>query len=280
MSTPETLTAPSNGPAIQSTAETVLAEAQSLVGSAEASGATATPTSDGEAPEGAEGAVEIEDVGDDGAPRKRNLSWSDAIKQVPPDIARLMKQMQGDYTRKTQELASERKNFLREREALMAGAKNLNDKGELPEYDPFNEDSIKARIEQEVTRRLREVLEPMQQEYEVMQAEDSYQSFLAEHPEFKTDKALRSEVQTMLEGNTSLDLETAYWAAKGKMAKIEAANRREKESAKRKAKKEAAFRGTGKPRKVSVSPSADRSSLRRMNNADLLALAQSMSRGS
>jgi hypothetical protein len=96
--------------------------------------------------------------------------------------------------------------------------------------------------------------------------------------EFETDIGLRSEVQMLLEQNSSLDLETAYWAAKGKQARIDRENAKKERSAKRKAQKEAAFRGTGKPRKVSASPSADRGSLRRMNNADLLALAQSIHR--
>jgi hypothetical protein len=136
MSTPDTLTAPSNAPAIQSTAESVLAEAQSLVAASEAGEAPATPAEASEPAEEPDGAVEIEDHTDDGAPRKRNLSWNDAIKQVPPDIAKLMKQMQGDYTRKTQELAEQRKDFLREREALLKGGESLEQR-ELPEYDPF-----------------------------------------------------------------------------------------------------------------------------------------------
>ena len=284
MTTPEaSLTAPSNAPAIQSVAESVLAEAQSLVNGDTTSGASEAPSTPDVEPsmlaamEDDDGDVEIEDHADDGSPRKRSLSWNDAIKQVPPDIRALMKQMQGDYTRKTQELAEQRKEFLREREALMKGAETLQDR-ELPDYDPFNEDTIKARIEAEVNRRLREVLEPMQQEYEVMQAEDNYKAFLTEHPEFKTDTALRSEVQHLLENNANLDLETAYWAAKGKQAKIQRAEAQKRKKANRAAAKEAAMTGTGSPRKVTPGGKASRQQIRKMNNADLLALAQSMHR--
>lgn len=283
MTTPDAaLSAPSNAPAIQSVAESVLAEAQSIVnGDTTDSVEPASETPDVEPSMleamAEEGEVEIEDTTDDGSPRKRSLSWNDAIKQVPPDIARLMKQMQGDYTRKTQELASQRKDFLREREALMKGAQTLEDR-ELPEYDPYNEDSIKARIEQEVTRRLREVLEPMQQEYEVMQAEDSYKAFLSEHPEFESDNALRSEVQYLLENNASLDLETAYWAAKGKQAKTQREVQRTERAAKRKANREAAMKGTGRPRRVSPGGNPGRGELRKMGNADILELAKAMHR--
>jgi hypothetical protein len=68
---------------------------------------------------------------------------------VPPDIAKLMRSMQADYTRKTQEVAEQREDFIREREALMAGKQPSKVPAELPEYDPFNEDSINARIEAE-----------------------------------------------------------------------------------------------------------------------------------
>ena len=53
------------------------------------------------------------------------LSWDEAVRRVPPDIANLMRSMQGDYTRKTQELAAQRKDVLREREALQRGASKI-----------------------------------------------------------------------------------------------------------------------------------------------------------
>lgn len=280
MTTPEAvLSTPSNAPAIQSVAETVLAEAQAAHAEPEAEApAEAAPDVEPSMLQAmAEDDVEVEDTDDAGQPRKRNLSWSDALSQVPPDIARLMRQMQGDYTRKTQELAEQRRDFVREREALMRGAETLREP-EVPEYDPFNEASVNARIEAEVSRRLREVLEPMQQEYQTMQAEDSYKQFLADHPDFEGDQALRSEVQHLLEGNDGLDLETAYWAAKGKQARIEREQQRTKRAAERKANREAARKGTGTSRRAAVGGKPGRGNMRGMSNADLLELAKSMHR--
>ena len=192
----------------ESVAEQVLAEVQAQT-TAQPETAEA-PTPDGELAamqaameeDGAE--VEVEE------PRKRGLSWEQAVKSVPPDIAKLMRSMQADYTRKTQELGEQRRDFKRERQALMAGKDSLQTREELPEYDPFNEDSINARIEREVNKRLQQVLEPMQAEYEQMAAQDNYKSFLQNHPDFESDTGLRSEVQHLLEVNGSLDLETAY----------------------------------------------------------------------
>jgi hypothetical protein len=46
--------------------------------------------------------------------------------------------MRKDYTQKTQQVAEQRRDFLREREALLRGKDALKDREEVPEYDPFN----------------------------------------------------------------------------------------------------------------------------------------------
>ena len=222
--------------------------------------------------------VEIEEQAEGEAPKKRGLSWEQAVKSVPPDIAKLMRSMQADYTRKTQELSEQRKDFMREREALMKGKAAIEAPAELPEYDPFDEGTINARIEAEVAKRLQQVLEPMQAEYEQMAAQDSYKAFLQEHPEFETDTGLRSEVQSLLEANESLDLETAYWAARGKKARAEAAEAKHTRSARRKARQEAALKGTGTPRRGGAGRVPGRKDLKSMSAADILAVAQAMHR--
>lgn len=267
-----------DAPAHQSIAEAVLAEVQATHApeqeAAPAAEQEAAPAGEAEA-----GEVEIEEAGEDEAPRTRSLSWDDAVKQVPPDIAKLMRELRSDYTRKTQALAEQRREFIREREALMKGKEALTDPDQVPEYDPFNEASITARIEQEVNRRLREVLEPMQQEYEQMAAEENYQRFCSEHPDFESDTDLRAEVQHLLEGNESLDLETAYWAAKGKQSKLKAQAEQNASKAKRQARREAAMRGTAPAiRGTNKASKPSRGELKKMSAGDILALAQSLHR--
>ncbi len=266
-----------------SLAQTVLAEAQAIQSGEPAAtqteaveATTDTAEATGEASfEEAPGEVEIETDGS-----TENLSWNDAMRRVPKDIRALMKQMQGDYTRKTQELSESRKEFLREREALMRGKQQLKEPEALPEYDPFNEQSINARIEAEVTRRLSEVLAPMEQEYQTMAAEDSYRSFVSEHPDFKSDQGLRDEVQSALEANSNLDLETAYYAVQGRRSRQKTQQESQSRSARRRAQKEAAMKGTKAPRRVSgvVTPAAK--DLKSMSAADIYRLAESMHRKS
>ena len=263
----------------ESTAQAVLAEVGPL-------GFDAPAETEAAAPAEAEAAPEVEAPEDtsDAEPEagsESRLSWRDAvtrIEAIDPRAAALMRQMQGDYTRKTQEASAMRKEAQAERAALLKGKRELEQlRSELPEYDPWNEDSIKARIEHEVQVRLNALLEPMQQEYEVQQAEQAYNSFLAEHPEFETDQGLRSDVQAMLEENTSLDLETAYWAVMGRRKQQQAAEAQTQKRAKRAARREAA-KATGIGRKgLNMQPS--RADVRKMSNADLLALAKAMHQG-
>jgi hypothetical protein len=206
----------------------------------------------------------------------KGLSWEEAMRRVPPGVAKLMKSMQSDYTKKTQELADQRRELQRERESL------LKVKFEAPEdvgeYDPFNEGSITKRIEAEVAKRMKQLLEPMQQEAELLKAEADYNSFLTSNPDFKTDTALRSEVQNLLELNPNLDLETAYWAAKGKQGKQSAGNQG-LDKARKEATRQAAHIATAPGRKGVTPARPTERQARSMSNEDILAAAQALHRG-
>ena len=115
----------------------------------------------------------------------------------------------------------------------------------------------------------------MQQEAELLKAESDYNAFLGSNPDFKTDTALRSEVQALLEKNPSLDLETAYWAAKGKQGKMSTAP---KGQAERKLAAKEAAAVVSAPRRGVQPQKPEAAKLRSMSNADILAMAQAMNR--
>ena len=261
-----------------SIAETVLAEAQAQVATEAATEAAPEAAPETEAAEVAGEASLLDDepteAGDDTG--RRALSWNDALKRVPPDIAKLMKQMQGDYTRKTQELSNQRRDFKRESGALLQGRKSLKAPEEIPEYDPFNETTVQARIEAEVIRRLNEVMEPMEREYLTMQAEDAYQGFLTEHPEFEKDTEMRSSVQELLEQNDHLDLETAFYAVKGRRTKQAAVQETHGRRARRAAERQAALTGTATARRAPPVSRPAKRDLKGMSAGDLYRLAQDM----
>tara|TARA_R110000796_G_scaffold3315_3_gene13045 strand:- start:1616 stop:2230 length:615 start_codon:yes stop_codon:yes gene_type:complete len=198
------------------------------------------------------------------------------VTESDPAAAALMKSMQADYTRKTQEASQLRKDALRERAAFLKGKEAIKAKEELPEYDPWTESTVTARIESEVATRLNALLEPMKQEYQTLAAEESYNTFVDHHADFTSDTELRSEVQVLLEASPSLDLETAYWAAKGKRAKGEREAATAQVRAEREARKEAALRGTSAARKGGRTAAPPKADLKKMTSSDILALAKAL----
>ena len=180
--------------------------------------------------------------------RKAGLSWDQALAEAPAHIQTLMKNMRADYTRKTQEVAAERKTLAAEREALLKSgtldklkAKADADLGEL---NPFDEGSIQARIEQEVARRLHEALAPIEQEHKQAQAKQEYTSFLEKNPDLKTDPEVRKEVFEALKKNPALDLESAYYAVKGRKLSSVEAQREARKHAEKEAARAAALTAT------------------------------------
>ena len=241
---------------------------------AEAAPAVEAPEDTGDAP--AEPQAAEEAPGQDAEAPAKRPSWSqamEAVKALDPGAADLMKGMHADYTRKTQELAQLRKELQAERAALLSVRKELPD--DMPQYDPWDEASVMARVERAAQERINQMTEAVQREYEARQAEQAYQGFLEEHPEFQTDTELRTEVQQMLEANSALDLETAYWAARGRRSKAQAAEAAERKRAERAAKRQAA-QAIGVPRRGATAPKASRADIRKMSAADLYRMAQQM----
>ena len=198
--------------------------------------------------------------------RKSGLSWEQAMAEAPPHVQTLMKSMRADYTRKTQELAQERKSLAAEREALLKSgtldklkATMEADPGEL---NPFDEGSIAARIEREVARRLHEALAPIEQEHKQAQAKQEYHAFLEKNPDLKTDPEIRKKVYAALQKNPGLDLESAYYAVKGKRLTSVEAQREARRAAEREAARAAALTATASGKRAGT-PTLDPSAVAR-----------------
>jgi hypothetical protein len=168
-------------------------------------------------------------------------SWDAIYKAQPPDVQRAMAQMRKDYTRKTQELAKQRRDVESQSQALLTSTayQKIQEQASAQpgEFDPFDTESFTNYIDKKVAERLASVLEPVRQEQVTNQAKAKYESFLEGHSDLKTDSALRNEVAAALKTNASLSLEDAYYAIKGRKA-VE----RERESAERQASERRAAR--------------------------------------
>jgi len=159
--------------------------------------------------------TEVEGLDDGG---HKGIDYNRVIKELPDEAQKLLSNLRADYTRKTQELSKER----RELEAMKATlATNdafntaINDaaNAETVELDPYNTESFERRIEQEVARRMQEMLKPVQEEQHQMRKRAQLEQFKAEHPDLMDYK---EPIAKMLQENQYMSLEDAYYVVKGK----------------------------------------------------------------
>lgn len=150
-------------------------------------------------------------------------SWQSVLDSAPDDVQRAMASLRADYTRKTQELAQQRKELARQQKALTESDayKAITElaHGDDVQFDPFDPQSFNAYVNKVVAERLSSILEPMRQEQLEFQAQNKLDAFMTEHPELRTDQVFRKEVHQTLTDNEHLDLEAAYWIVQGRRAK-------------------------------------------------------------
>ena len=156
-------------------------------------------------------------------------SWDSLFDQADENSQRAMQQLRADYTRKTQELAEQRKEMAEQRQQLEALQANLQDNAaykaiqkaaqeDAGEFDPFDNASFQRYVNKMVAEKLQAVLQPMAEQQMRHQAQTKIQSFMTQHPELKTDDTLRAEVRKTLESNQGLSLQDAYWIVRGRQS--------------------------------------------------------------
>ena len=148
-------------------------------------------------------------------------SWDSIFASQPPEVQRAMAEMRKMMTRKTQELALERKKLEAQHKAFAESGllEQLarEAEGGPKEFDPFNADHVKAAIEAKVAARLKEVLEPMAAQHQQTEKVAKYEGFKAEHPDLMENAEIKQGVVAALKADRNLSLEAAYWMVKGKM---------------------------------------------------------------
>jgi hypothetical protein len=132
-----------------------------------------------------------------------------------------MAEMRKAFTRKTQELAAERRKLTAQNQALMQSG--LMDEltaqaGATRKLDPFNPEHIKQVIEAKVASRLKDVLEPLHKQNKQHEAKPSTSRSRSSTLTFCRDDSVKKGVYDALQKDPSLKLEQAYWMVKGRMA--------------------------------------------------------------
>jgi hypothetical protein len=160
-----------------------------------------------------------------GQTHKGLKNYNDILQNIPEDARKLVANLRAMATTKTQEVAdqrrqlqTERENLIRDREALLSGnfRQNLENIVSKPiEYDPWTEEGIQARIQQESAKMFQQMLAPMQAELEAAKHAASLEAFKSANPDLLN---YRDDIAKLLISREDLKLEDAYFIAKGQKA--------------------------------------------------------------
>jgi len=147
----------------------------------------------------------------------KGINYNNVIGNLPDDAKNLLSNIRADYTRKTQELSQQRKELEALQLSLIQGAEasRIDEvaNSETVELDPYDTQSFETRIQQEVAKRLQEMMAPMREEQVRMTRRSQLDKFKADNPDLMDYK---SDVAKLLQSNESLSLEDAYHIVKGR----------------------------------------------------------------
>ena len=203
-------------------------------------------------------------------------SWDKLFDQADENSQRAMQQLRADYTRKTQELAEQRKELEEQRTQLESMKSSLEDneaykaikeaaEADAGDFDPYDSESFQRYVNKIVAEKLQAVLQPMAEQQMKHQAKAKIQSFMEQHPELQTDQELRTQVRETLQNNESLSLQDAYWIVRGRRSHSVSEREQMQELAFRKAAKASGLKvGVGQNKGITVPTGATK-----MKAADL-----------
>lgn len=156
-------------------------------------------------------------------------SW---LQHLPEDVRKHVANIRSSYTKKTQELANERKQLEAIREELLStkeGTLNnalLEELSQVPEdNDVYTEEGMKAEIKRQAAEMLKEMLQPAQQKIQMERKQMELESFKRDHPEITTDE-YRMPIAKLLMERPELRLQDAYFIVKGQVDSQKASEER------------------------------------------------------
>lgn len=151
------------------------------------------------------------------------IDYNQVIADLPEDAKKILANLRSDYTRKTQEIAAQRKSLQTERSAWEAQRKAMVENRDFHdnlertvsqdvEFNPYDEATYKAHIEQQVAKRMQEMMRPIQEEHALQTRRGQLAQFKDSHPDLTEYKV---PIYKALRANQHMSLEQAYWMVKG-----------------------------------------------------------------
>jgi len=157
------------------------------------------------------------------------INYQDVVQGLPDNAKKIIANLRSSYTKKTQELAEQQKIMKQHVEEITAQRKAMFDSDfysniqqqagqENKDLDPYDPKSFESRIQNEVAKRMQEMLKPMKQAQELQQQKYALETFKREHPDLES---IKKDVAGVLMQNEHMNLEQAYWVVKGKKLQAE-----------------------------------------------------------
>ena len=147
------------------------------------------------------------------------------LDHIPEDVRKHVANLRSSYTRKTQELAAERKALEAMREELMSTKENTMNNPVLEQFakyesdeahDIYSEQGMQAEIKRQAALMLKEMMKPAQEKIQLERRQMQLNSFKSEHPEL-TQEEYRVPIARMLMERPELKLEDAFYIVKAKV---------------------------------------------------------------
>jgi hypothetical protein len=146
------------------------------------------------------------------------------MQELSPEAKKLFHNLRSSFTKKTQSISDQKKALENAKAALHAREKALFESDfyksvsekaavENKDFDPYDTKSFESRIEQEVARRMTEMMEPMRQAHVLQQQKHKLDTFKSQHPDLEDFKG---EIVDVLKEHKHMNLEQAYWQVKGR----------------------------------------------------------------
>ena len=154
----------------------------------------------------------------------KGVDYKAVMQDLSPEAKKLFHNLRSSFTKKTQSISDQKKALENAKAALHAREKALFDSDfyksvsekaavENKEFDPYDTSSFESRIEQEVAKRMTEMMEPMRQAHVLQQQKHKLETFKAQHPDLES---MKTEIVDVLKEHKHMNLEQAYWQVKGR----------------------------------------------------------------
>ena len=166
---------------------------------------------------------------DDEAQHKGMKPLHEWMKHVPEDVRKHIANIRSSYTRKTQEIATQRRELEKLKSDILNQRQSVLDNSTVQqleqhitdeEYDPYSTEGMQAEIKRQAALMLKQMMEPaqqkMQQEIEMERRTMALQQFKTQHPDL-TSPEMKMPIAQLLAERPELKLEDAYYIVKSKL---------------------------------------------------------------